>query len=141
MELYEKCFGEGLCAFPLTAEQRAAIGDSPGFFPKADTSDILFLILKLYKDRFYSLISTVIWLYLSDCSIEPLNKLLVPDSFGFCPVDYRLPWVCFILLSALGYTTDAISQQTLFASFASQLESAGMWNLAVIIAMMNSDIE
>ena len=60
MELYEKCFGEGLCAFPLTAEQRAAIGDSPGFFPKADTSDILFLILKLYKDRFYSLISTVI---------------------------------------------------------------------------------
>jgi len=72
-------------------------------------------------------------------SIEPLNKLLVPDSFGDCPTDYRLPWLTFVLLNALNYTTDAMSEQILFSSFASQLESEDMWHFAIVVAMMNSD--
>ena len=72
-------------------------------------------------------------------SIEPLNKLLVPESFGNCCVDYRLPWLTFVLLSSLSYTTDAAAEQILFSSFASQLEDNGLFHYAVAVSMMNND--
>lgn len=139
LEMYEKCFLSGTASYPLTLSQQLSIPEGvDDFFPSSDIYDILYLILKLYKNRFV-IRARLIRRVKHEFSIEPLNKLLVPDSYGECSIDYRLPWLTFILLNALDYTTDLMSEQILYTSFASQLESAGLWHYSIVVAMMNSD--
>ena len=65
--------------------------------------------------------------------------MLIPDCFGNCQLDYRLPWLTFILLNSLDYNTNIYAEQILLSSFASQLEQADLWHFAILISMMNRD--
>ncbi|XP_035288063.1 nuclear pore complex protein Nup98-Nup96 isoform X2 [Anguilla anguilla] len=81
--------------------------------------DICFHLLKLYSDRHYS-----------------LQQLLDPCTVTSDRLDYRLSWHLWNVLQALHYTH--LSQQhqgLLHASYAAQLESAGLWEMAVFVLL------
>uniref|UniRef100_A0A672GDI3 Nuclear pore complex protein Nup98-Nup96 n=1 Tax=Salarias fasciatus TaxID=181472 RepID=A0A672GDI3_SALFA len=81
--------------------------------------DLCFHLLKLYSDRHYS-----------------LQQLLDPLSVTWRRLDYRLSWHLWGVLQALHYQHLGASRQGLLhASYAAQLESAGLWHLAVLILL------
>ncbi|KAK2827957.1 hypothetical protein Q5P01_018991 [Channa striata] len=81
--------------------------------------DICFHLLKLYSDRHYS-----------------LQELLDPLTVTWERLDYRLSWHLWGVLQALHYTHLSSSRQGLLhASYAAQLESAGLWHMAIFILL------
>ncbi|XP_013855951.1 nuclear pore complex protein Nup98-Nup96, partial [Austrofundulus limnaeus] len=81
--------------------------------------DLCFHLLKLYSDRHYS-----------------LQQLLDPLTVTWNRLDYRLSWHLWGVLQALNYSHLSSSRQGLLhTSYASQLESAGLWHLSVFILL------
>uniref|UniRef100_A0A3B4TS50 Nuclear pore complex protein Nup98-Nup96 n=1 Tax=Seriola dumerili TaxID=41447 RepID=A0A3B4TS50_SERDU len=81
--------------------------------------DLCFHLLKLYSDRHYS-----------------LQQLLDPLTITWERLDYRLSWHLWGVLQALHYSHLSTSRQGLLhASYAAQLESAGLWHMAVFILL------
>ncbi|XP_053164847.1 nuclear pore complex protein Nup98-Nup96 isoform X2 [Hemicordylus capensis] len=81
--------------------------------------DVCFHLLKLYSDRCYE-----------------LQELLDPRSITADPLDYRLSWHLWEVLRALNYThLSERGQGVLNASYASQLESEGLWEWAVFVLL------
>ncbi|KAF7643759.1 hypothetical protein LDENG_00234110 [Lucifuga dentata] len=81
--------------------------------------DLCFHLLKLYSDRHYS-----------------LQQLLDPLTVSWRRLDYRLSWHLWGALQALHYSHLSASRQGLLhASYAAQLESAGLWHMAVFILL------
>ncbi|XP_077361067.1 nuclear pore complex protein Nup98-Nup96 [Festucalex cinctus] len=81
--------------------------------------DVCFHLLKLYSDRHYD-----------------LQQLLEPLSATPKRLDFRLSWHLWGVLQALHYShLSAARQGLLHASYAAQLESAGLWHLAVFILL------
>ncbi|XP_058483731.1 nuclear pore complex protein Nup98-Nup96 isoform X1 [Solea solea] len=81
--------------------------------------DLCFHLLKLYSDRHYS-----------------LQQLLDPLAVTWERLDYRLSWHLWGVLQALHYTHLSASRQGLLhASYAAQLESAGLWHMAIFILL------
>lgn len=81
--------------------------------------DLCFHLLKLYSDRHYG-----------------LQQLLEPLAVTWERLDYRLSWHLWGVLQALHYThLSAPRQGLLHASYAAQLESAGLWHMAVFILL------
>ncbi|XP_005161496.1 nuclear pore complex protein Nup98-Nup96 isoform X1 [Danio rerio] len=85
--------------------------------------DICFHLLKLYSDRHYS-----------------LQQLLDPSTVTADHLDYRLSWHLWSVLQALNYNHLATScQGLLHASYAAQLESAGLWEMAIFVLLHITD--
>ncbi|XP_035480315.2 nuclear pore complex protein Nup98-Nup96 isoform X3 [Scophthalmus maximus] len=81
--------------------------------------DLCFHLLKLYSDRHYS-----------------LQQLLEPLTITWQRLDYRLSWHLWGVLQALHYSHLSASRQGLLhASYAAQLESAGLWHMAIFILL------
>ncbi|XP_033491350.2 nuclear pore complex protein Nup98-Nup96 isoform X1 [Epinephelus lanceolatus] len=86
---------------------------------KRSLYDLCFHLLKLYSDRHYS-----------------LQQLLDPLTVTWERLDYRLSWHLWGVLQALHYSHLSTSRQGLLhASYAAQLESAGLWHMAVFILL------
>ncbi|XP_061752896.1 nuclear pore complex protein Nup98-Nup96 isoform X3 [Nerophis ophidion] len=87
--------------------------------PKQPLYDVCFHLLRLYSDRHYG-----------------LQQLLDPLSVTWDRLDFRLSWHLWSVLQALHYRhlSDA-RQGLLHASYAAQLESAGLWHLSVFILL------
>ncbi|XP_054482857.1 nuclear pore complex protein Nup98-Nup96-like, partial [Anoplopoma fimbria] len=86
---------------------------------KRSLHDLCFHLLKLYSDRHYS-----------------LQQLLDPLTLTWDRLDYRLSWHLWGVLQALHYSHLSASRQGLLhASYAAQLESAGLWHMAVFILL------
>uniref|UniRef100_A0AAQ4NZ97 Nuclear pore complex protein Nup98-Nup96 n=1 Tax=Gasterosteus aculeatus aculeatus TaxID=481459 RepID=A0AAQ4NZ97_GASAC len=87
--------------------------------PERPLHDLCFHLLKLYSDRHYS-----------------LQQLLDPLTVTWQRLDYRLSWHLWGVLQALHYSHLSASRQGLLhASYAAQLESAGLWHMAVFILL------
>ncbi|XP_028823524.1 nuclear pore complex protein Nup98-Nup96 isoform X2 [Denticeps clupeoides] len=81
--------------------------------------DACFHLLKLYSDRRYS-----------------LQDLLDPAAVTPRRLDYRLGWHLWNVLQALGYVHLSPRRQGLLhSSYAAQLESAGLWEMAVFVLL------
>ncbi|KAK3555738.1 hypothetical protein QTP86_028978 [Hemibagrus guttatus] len=81
--------------------------------------DICFHLLKLYSDKHYS-----------------LQQLLDPTTVTAEQLDYRLSWHLWNVLQALNYTHLSVPRQNLLhTSYAAQLESAGLWEMAVFVLL------
>ncbi|XP_035998550.1 nuclear pore complex protein Nup98-Nup96 isoform X1 [Fundulus heteroclitus] len=81
--------------------------------------DLCFHLLKLYSDRHYS-----------------LQPLLDPLTVTWRRLDFRLSWHLWGVLQALHYShLSAARQGLVHASYAAQLESAGLWHMAVFILL------
>ncbi|XP_045080240.1 nuclear pore complex protein Nup98-Nup96-like isoform X4 [Coregonus clupeaformis] len=81
--------------------------------------DICFHLLKLYSDRHYS-----------------LQQLLDPLTVTWKRLDYRLSWHLWSVLQALHYTHLSPARQGLIhTSYAAQLESAGLWDMAIYVLL------
>ncbi|XP_061658475.1 nuclear pore complex protein Nup98-Nup96 isoform X2 [Syngnathoides biaculeatus] len=81
--------------------------------------DVCFHLLKLYSDRHYG-----------------LQQLLEPLSGTRERLDFRLSWHLWGVLQALRFGhLSAARQGLLHASYAAQLESAGLWHLAVFVLL------
>nr|CAD7197115.1 unnamed protein product [Timema douglasi] len=81
--------------------------------------DLCYHLLKLYSSRSH-----------------PLDQLLNPATHTSDPLDYRLCWFLFQVLTALGYThLSDYSAALLHTSFASQLEGLGLWHWAVFVLL------
>ncbi|XP_034033490.1 nuclear pore complex protein Nup98-Nup96 isoform X2 [Thalassophryne amazonica] len=81
--------------------------------------DMCFHLLKLYSDRHYS-----------------LQQLLDPLTVTWQRLDYRLSWHLWGALQALHYSHLSVSRQGLLhTGYAAQLESAGLWHLAIFILL------
>uniref|UniRef100_A0A671S4Q7 Nuclear pore complex protein Nup98-Nup96 n=1 Tax=Sinocyclocheilus anshuiensis TaxID=1608454 RepID=A0A671S4Q7_9TELE len=81
--------------------------------------DICFHLLKLYSDRHYS-----------------LQQLLDHSTVTADHLDYRLSWHLWNVLQALNYNHLSTScQGLLHASYAAQLESAGLWEMAIFVLL------
>uniref|UniRef100_A0A3Q3NAH8 Nuclear pore complex protein Nup98-Nup96 n=1 Tax=Mastacembelus armatus TaxID=205130 RepID=A0A3Q3NAH8_9TELE len=87
--------------------------------PKRPLYDLCFHLLKLYSDRHYS-----------------LQQLLDPLTVTWERLDYRLSWHLWGVLQALHYShLSSLGQGLLHSSYAAQLESAGLWHMAVFILL------
>ncbi|XP_022250007.1 nuclear pore complex protein Nup98-Nup96-like isoform X2 [Limulus polyphemus] len=76
--------------------------------------DTCYHLLKLYCDRSHR-----------------LDQLLSPTTSVSSHLDYRLSWLLFAVLQALGYThLPSHATAALHCNFAAQLESMGMWEWA-----------
>lgn len=81
--------------------------------------DVCFHLLKLYSDRHYS-----------------LQQLLDPSTVTSLRLDFRLSWHLWNVLQALNYTHLSPQHQGLLhTSYAAQLESAGLWDMAVFVLL------
>uniref|UniRef100_A0A3P9KS24 Nuclear pore complex protein Nup98-Nup96 n=1 Tax=Oryzias latipes TaxID=8090 RepID=A0A3P9KS24_ORYLA len=81
--------------------------------------DLCFHLLKLYSDRHYG-----------------LQQLLEPLTVTWQRLDFRLSWHLWGVLQALNFShLSAARQGLLHASYAAQLESAGLWHMAVYILL------
>ncbi|XP_051956163.1 nuclear pore complex protein Nup98-Nup96-like isoform X2 [Xyrauchen texanus] len=86
---------------------------------KKQLYDICFHLLKLYSDRHYS-----------------LQQLLDPSTVTIDRLDYRLSWHLWNVLQALNYNHLSTScQGLLHTSYAAQLESAGLWEMAIFVLL------
>ncbi|XP_062289256.1 nuclear pore complex protein Nup98-Nup96 isoform X2 [Scomber scombrus] len=86
---------------------------------KRQLYDLCFHLLKLYSDRHYN-----------------LQQLLDPLTVTWERLDYRLSWHLWGVLQALHYSHLSSQRQGLLhASYAAQLESAGLWHLSVFILL------
>ncbi|XP_076836868.1 nuclear pore complex protein Nup98-Nup96 isoform X3 [Brachyhypopomus gauderio] len=81
--------------------------------------DVCFHLLKLYSDKHYS-----------------LQQLLDPSTVTADRLDYRLSWHLWNVLQALNYTHLSLPRQGLLhASYAAQLESMGLWEMAAFVLL------
>lgn len=72
----------------------------------------------------------------SSCRHYSLQQLLDPLTVTWERLDYRLSWHLWGVLQALHYSHLSASRQGLLhASYAAQLESAGLWHMAVFILL------
>ncbi|XP_069046230.1 nuclear pore complex protein Nup98-Nup96 isoform X3 [Lepisosteus oculatus] len=98
----------------LEDEEFEEMGES-----KRPLYDICFHLLKLYSDRRYS-----------------LQQLLDPCTVTADRLDYRLSWHLWNVLQALNYShLSEQCQGLLHASYAAQLESAGLWEMAIFVLL------
>ncbi|XP_038564772.1 nuclear pore complex protein Nup98-Nup96 isoform X4 [Micropterus salmoides] len=103
----------------LEEEQPGMDDDEEEEESKRPLHDLCFHLLKLYSDRHYS-----------------LQQLLDPLTVTWERLDYRLSWHLWGVLQALHYSHLSASRQGLLhASYAAQLESAGLWHMAVFILL------
>ncbi|XP_072230778.1 nuclear pore complex protein Nup98-Nup96 isoform X2 [Leuresthes tenuis] len=110
--------GKYACA-PLPPYLEAEEEEEEGEESKRPLYDLCFHLLKLYSDRHYS-----------------LQQLLDPLTVTWQRLDYRLSWHLWGVLQALHYSHLSASRQGLLhASYAAQLESAGLWHMAVFILL------
>lgn len=87
-----------------------------------------YIVIHLHKNR----------QILSLCSFShySLQQLLDPTTVTAEQLDYRLSWHLWNLLQALNYTCLSRSRQGLLhTSYAAQLESAGLWEMAVFVLL------
>lgn len=81
--------------------------------------DLRFHILKLYSKRSH-----------------PLEALLNPATHTPDLLDFRMSWLLFEVLNSLGYHhCSEQAEANLHVSFASQLESYGLWQWSIFILM------
>lgn len=81
------------------------------------------------------------------CPLDPvpirhysLQQLLDPSTVTADRLDYRLSWHLWNVLQALNYNHLATScQGLLHASYAAQLESAGLWEMAIFVLLHITD--
>lgn len=70
------------------------------------------------------------------CRHYSLQQLLEPLTITWERLDYRLSWHLWSVLQALHYSHLSTSRQGLLhSSYAAQLESAGLWHLAIFILL------
>lgn len=70
------------------------------------------------------------------CRHYNLQQLLEPLTVTWERLDHRLSWHLWNVLQALHYThLSAERQGLLHSSYAAQLESAGLWHLAIFILL------
>ncbi|XP_026183764.1 nuclear pore complex protein Nup98-Nup96 isoform X2 [Mastacembelus armatus] len=112
--------GKYACApVPPYLEVEQADMDDEEEEPKRPLYDLCFHLLKLYSDRHYS-----------------LQQLLDPLTVTWERLDYRLSWHLWGVLQALHYShLSSLGQGLLHSSYAAQLESAGLWHMAVFILL------
>ncbi|XP_061558364.1 nuclear pore complex protein Nup98-Nup96 isoform X1 [Phycodurus eques] len=105
---------------PYLEEERSDVDeDDEEEESKRPLYDVCFHLLKLYSDRHYG-----------------LQQLLEPLSGTRDRLDFRLSWHLWGVLQALRFGhLSAARQGLLHASYAAQLESAGLWHLAVFILL------
>uniref|UniRef100_A0A8C4R700 Nuclear pore complex protein Nup98-Nup96 n=1 Tax=Eptatretus burgeri TaxID=7764 RepID=A0A8C4R700_EPTBU len=133
LQLYEKAFqGEEDCEqyapppLPPYVEQgfyHHSCDDSSANEPGPPVRDACFLLLKLYSDWHYD-----------------LQQLCDPSSITADPLDYRLSWHLWTVLQGLDYTHLPVRKQGLLhASYAAQLEAAGLWEWSVFVLLHIKD--
>ena len=72
----------------------------------------------------------------SPCRHYSLQQLLDPLTVTWERLDYRLSWHLWGVLQALHYSHLSGSRQGLLhTSYAAQLESAGLWHMAIFILL------
>ncbi|KAL3043126.1 hypothetical protein OYC64_020945 [Pagothenia borchgrevinki] len=104
---------------PYLEEEEPHLEEEEEEETKRPLHDLCFHLLKLYSDRHYS-----------------LQQLLDPLSVTWQRLDYRLSWHLWGVLQALHYTHLSSSRQGLLhSSYAAQLESKGLWHMAIFILM------
>lgn len=126
LQQYECAFQESeestrYAAYPLPAYLEGAdlCSESMEADPSAIKRDVCFHLLKLYSDRCYD-----------------LRELLDPRSVTADPLDYRLSWHLWLVLQALRYShLSEQGQGLLHASYAEQLQNAGLWEWAVFVLL------
>lgn len=65
-----------------------------------------------------------------------LQQLLDPTTVTPEQLDYRLSWHLWNVLQALNYTHLSVPRQNLLhTSYAAQLESTGLWEMAVFVLL------
>lgn len=85
----------------------------------ATPKDISYHLLKLYMDASHS-----------------IQQMLLPASITDCPVDYRLSWLLYTTLRAVGMPSlPRRRDEQLHIDYASQLEAAGLWHLAAFVLL------
>ncbi|XP_059911980.1 nuclear pore complex protein Nup98-Nup96 isoform X1 [Gadus macrocephalus] len=103
----------------LDPSQGADMEDEEEESAKRPLYDLCFHLLRLYSDRHYS-----------------LHQLLDPLAVTWERLDYRLSWHLWGVLGALQYShLSGPRQGLLHVSYAAQLESAGLWHLAVFVLL------
>eukprot|EP00040_Diaphanoeca_grandis_P035397 m.222497 g.222497 ORF g.222497 m.222497 type:complete len:1342 (-) comp33374_c0_seq1:51-4076(-) len=99
-----------------TGVQPDSIGAAAVATPPQDLS---FHLLKLYADASHS-----------------LSAALIPTSITPCPLDYRLCWLLYAALKAIGIPSlPKRREEQLHTEFASQLEVAGLWEYAAYVLL------
>lgn len=104
------------------------------------------LILNVQVNQSQPLMHTITWImrpnwhykviFFFFCRHYSLQQLLDPLTVTWERLDYRLSWHLWGVLQALHYSHLSASRQGLLhSSYAAQLESAGLWHLAVFILM------
>ncbi len=115
--------------------------------------DICFHLLKLYSDRFVMASSFFADFFINDAVHScvfmqadfkffplfrhySLQQLLDPSTVTADHLDYRLSWHLWNVLQALNYNHLSTScQGLLHVSYAAQLESAGLWDMAIFVLL------
>lgn len=108
---------------PYLEAEQLGMDEEDEVEPKQPLYDLCFHLLKLYSDRHYS-----------------LQQLLEPLTITWERLDYRLSWHLWGVLQALNYSHLSASRKGLLhVSYAAQLESAGLWHMAVFILLHITD--
>jgi len=85
--------------------------------------DLKYHLIKIYTDRSHSLEAT-----------------LTPSSHTDDPLDFRMSWFIYRILSSLGYRmSSSAGHDKLCKEFASQLETLGLWHWAVFVLLHMKD--
>ncbi|KAG7224710.1 hypothetical protein INR49_030040 [Caranx melampygus] len=101
---------------PYLEMEQPDMEEEEGEESKRPLYDLCFHLLKLYSDS--------------------LQQLLDPLTVTWERLDYRLSWHLWGVLQALHYSHLSASRQGLLhTSYAAQLESAGLWHMAVFILL------
>ncbi|RNA23314.1 nuclear pore complex Nup98-Nup96 isoform X1 [Brachionus plicatilis] len=120
LNLYENSVKNNICTMPVPSyiEERVSDGqNSPDLF------DTCFHLIKLYCNSEY-----------------PIENIVLPQNHGSNQLDHRLTWHLTMALQALQYNhITKFSMETLHNSFASQLQSTGLWHWAVFVLMHIDD--
>ncbi|XP_065058419.1 nuclear pore complex protein Nup98-Nup96-like [Rhopilema esculentum] len=104
---------------PCYATDRCAMVDNEDLEAQRQPKDICYHILKLYSKRSHR-----------------LERVLCPNTHTEDPLDYQLCWQLQQVLESLGYTHLSESYCGLIqTSFASQLETYGLWEWAVFVLL------
>lgn len=118
------------CALTLYKDavhnQQASDSLSQFAFAGTDKDDVLMELMKLYVGDAAS-----------------LCKVLSPSGFmsqNLCHLDYELTWHLHSVLRAIGYKLDREWESHIHQNFIRQLESAGLWEDAVYVALNISDV-
>ncbi|XP_054715876.1 nuclear pore complex protein Nup98-Nup96-like [Uloborus diversus] len=86
--------------------------------------DTCYHLLKLYCDRTHR-----------------FDQLLMPATYTWDHLDYRLSWFLQLSLTSLGFNISDDLSSTLHMNFASQLESINMWHWAIFVILHHPDVE